>query len=153
MVCYTHKNRKGGRVIPKKTESLSANRLLNIILKSLDDNQAGDVISVDLHEKSDIADFMVVASGRSSRHVGSLGTKLREDLAKHGLKNVHMEGFPNCDWVLVDAGDVMIHLFKPEVREYYNLEKMWGVSFADQQAEKAKPRRKPSSNLFALQPA
>lgn len=81
--------------------------------------------------KSDFADYMVVASGRSQRHVGALADKLAERLNQEGYGPVQIEGKESCDWVLVDAGDIIVHLFRPEVRDIYHLEKMWGVPSAE----------------------
>ena len=101
--------------------------LHRLIMQSLDDDQAEDVISIPLAGKSSIADHMVIASGRSSRHVGAIAQKLAERV-KHALHiNPRIEGLPAADWVLIDAGDVVVHLFRPEVRSFYNLERMWGV--------------------------
>jgi ribosome-associated protein len=99
------------------------------ILASLDDDQAQEVISIPLAGKSSIADYMVVASGRSSRQVAAIATKLAERVKQIGGRNVRIEGLPVADWVLIDAGDVIVHVFRPEVRSFYNLERMWG--FAD----------------------
>jgi ribosome-associated protein len=87
--------------------------------------KAEDTVSIDLRNKTAIADTMVVTSGRSHRHVGSIADRVVEDLRKAGCKNLRVEGMPNCDWVLIDAGDVIVHVFRPEVRDFYNLEKMW----------------------------
>ena len=95
--------------------------------RSLDDDQAENVVVIELAGKSCMADFMVVASGRSTRHVGAMADNLRERLKAGGISGVEVEGMPHCDWVLIDAGDVIVHLFRPDVRAFYNLEKMWGV--------------------------
>ena len=87
--------------------------------------KAEDTTTIDLRGKSAIADVMVVTSGRSSRHVGSVADRVLEDLHKAGLGDVRAAGMPLCDWVLIDAGDVIVHVFRPEVRAFYNLEKMW----------------------------
>ena len=102
-----------------------ASATLNVILKRLDEMKAEDIVTIDLTGKSSIADSMVVASGRSSRHVGSVADDVVEHLKKSGLKQIRVEGQPHCDWVLIDAGDVVVHVFRPEVRDFYNLEKMW----------------------------
>jgi len=99
--------------------------LLSLVQRSLDDDKAEDVVVIDLDGKSDIADFMVIASGGSSRQVGAMTNHLREKIKGAGLKSVAVEGETHCDWVLVDAVDVIVHLFRPEVREFYQLEKMW----------------------------
>jgi ribosome-associated protein len=101
-----------------------AEATLKMILASLDDMKAEDTITIDLRDKSSIGDYMVVSSGRSARHVGSVADKVVEDLHKVGLA-ARIEGVPQCDWVLIDAGAVIVHVFRPEVRDFYNLEKMW----------------------------
>lgn len=100
--------------------------LHNTILQSLDDDQAQEVITIPLGGKSSIADHMVIASGRSSRQVAAMAQKLAERVKKANGINVRIEGLPVADWVLIDAGDVIVHLFRPEVRSFYNLERMWG---------------------------
>ncbi len=87
--------------------------------------KAEDTVTIDLCGKTTIADSMVVTSGRSQRHVGSVADRVLRDLAKAGVRNARIEGIPQCDWVLIDAGDVIVHVFRPEVRAFYNLEKMW----------------------------
>jgi ribosome-associated protein len=81
--------------------------------------------TIDLHGKSSISDYMVVTSGRSNRHVGAVAERVLKDLAERGLPKARVEGLPHCDWVLIDAGDVIVHVFRPEVRAFYNLERMW----------------------------
>jgi ribosome-associated protein len=98
---------------------------LRLVLARLDDMKAEDTTTIDLRGKSAIADYMVVTSGRSNRHVGSVADRVLEDLHEAGLANLRVEGMPHCDWVLIDAGDVIVHVFRPEVRAFYNLEKMW----------------------------
>ena len=97
-----------------------------LILDQLDEDQAQDVVSIPLEGKSSIADYMVIASGRSTRQVAAIATKLAERLKKEGHGTPRIEGLPAADWVLIDAGDVVVHLFRPEVRSFYNLERMWG---------------------------
>jgi len=99
--------------------------LLALVLARLDDNKAAQTVTIDMRGKSSIADFMVVTSGRSSRHVGAIAKNLVDELEKSGAKNVRVEGMRQSDWVLIDGGDVIVHVFRPEVREFYNLEKMW----------------------------
>lgn len=99
-------------------------KILEIVTTTLDDNKADDMVVIDLEGKSSIAGHMVVASGTSQRHVASLAEKVFENLKKSGFKAT-MEGEDKGDWVLIDAFDVIVHIFKPEVREFYNLEKMW----------------------------
>ncbi len=104
--------------------------LLALTLESLDDDQAQDVVSIPLEGKSSIADHMIVASGRSSRQVTAIAQKLAERIKHSGLAKPRIEGLPAADWVVVDAGDVVVHLFRPEVRGFYNLERMWGFGDA-----------------------
>lgn len=99
-----------------------------LIEQSLDADQADHVVTIDLAGKSSIADYMIVASGRNIRHIAAMADRLRGKMRETGLGDVSIEGMPQCDWVLVDAGDVIIHLFRPEVRVFYNIEKMWGLS-------------------------
>lgn len=103
-----------------------ADTLLALALESLDDDQAQEVVSIPLEGKSSIADHMIVASGRSSRQVTAIAQKLAERIKHSGLAMPRVEGLPAADWVVVDAGDVVVHLFRPEVRSFYNLERMWG---------------------------
>ena len=100
--------------------------LHDLILRSLDDDQAIDVVSIPLTGKSSIADYMVIASGRSTRQVASMAQKLTERIKQELGRTVRVEGLPVADWVLLDAQDVIVHLFRPEVRTFYNLERMWG---------------------------
>ena len=106
-----------------------------LVLESLDDDQALDLVSIPLEGKSSIADFMVIASGRSTRQVAAIATHLAERLKAGGHGSPRIEGLPAADWVLIDAGDVVVHLFRPEVRSFYNLERMWG--FGDEPAAAA----------------
>jgi ribosome-associated protein len=106
-------------------------QLSDLAVRSLDDDKAEDIVVIDLAGKSSIADFMIIATGRSQRQVAALAEHVREKLAALGVKRVSTEGLSQADWVLIDAGDVIVHLFRPEVRAFYNLEKMWGVSLGD----------------------
>ena len=101
--------------------------LETLVLKRLDDDQAMDIVFIDLKDKSSLADGLVVASGRSHRHVGAVADHLLRALKDAGHGKARVEGLPACDWVLIDAGDLIVHLFRPEVRSYYNLEKIWSV--------------------------
>lgn len=107
----------------------SVEALHRLVLDSLDDDQAVETVSIPLAGKSSIADYMVVASGRSTRQVASMAMKLAEKIKGRFGRSVRIEGMPTADWVLIDAGDVVVHLFRPEVRSFYNLERMW--SFGD----------------------
>ena len=101
--------------------------LEDLILARLDDDKAQDVVFIDLKGKSAMADGLIVASGRSHRHVGAIADHLVRALKEHGHGKARVEGMPHCDWVLIDAGDVIVHLFRPEVRAFYNIEKIWSV--------------------------
>ena len=113
---------------PKSPADIDA--LHQLVLKSLDDDQAQEVVSIPLAGKSSIADHMVIASGRSSRQVASMATKLAERIKQEFGKIARVEGLPVADWVLIDADDVIVHLFRPDVRTFYNLERMW--AFGDE---------------------
>lgn len=106
---------------------MTAEELVSLVSTSLDDDKAEDIAVVDLRGKTSMADHMVIATGNSSRQVGAMADHLMEKL-KHAGQPVAVEGMPQCDWVLIDAGDIIIHLFRPEVRAFYNLEKMWGIA-------------------------
>jgi ribosome-associated protein len=99
--------------------------LLKTILAQLEDAKAEDIVTIDLNGKSAIADGMVVASGRSSRHVGAIVEQLEKKLKETGFADLRIEGMPQGDWVLLDARDIVVHIFRPEVRGFYNLEKLW----------------------------
>ena len=100
-----------------------------LVMQHLDDDQAQDIVTIDLDGKSSMADHMVVASGRSTRQVASIAQKLADKIKQDGYGPVRLEGLPAADWVVLDAGDVGVHLFRPEVRSFYNIERMW--SFGD----------------------
>ena len=102
-----------------------AEEILRLVLTRLDDMKAEDTTTIDLRKDSALMDYMVVTSGRSNRHVGSIADRVLEDLREAGLTGLKVEGMPQCDWVLIDAGDVIIHVFRPEVRTFYNLERLW----------------------------
>ena len=112
---------------PTKPARPSPEALLKIAKGILEDRKAVDVVVIDLAGKSTIADYMVVATGQSNRQVTALAENLLQEFKAQGLIGIVPEGFRQGDWVLIDAGDVIIHLFRPKVREFYNLEKMWGV--------------------------
>lgn len=109
---------------------VAVEKLHQLVLKSLDDDQAVDVVSIPLSGKTSIADFMVIASGRSTRQVASMATKLAERIKAETGRIARIQGLPAADWVLIDAGDVIVHLFRPEVRSFYNLERMWAFDEA-----------------------
>ena len=101
-------------------------QLVRTVLHSLEDAKAEDLVSIDLHGKTSIADLMIVATGRSTTHVGAIADRVVKACKEAGAPTPKVEGLPHCDWVLVDVGDVIVHIFRPEVRAFYNLEKMGG---------------------------
>lgn len=117
--------------MPVSPERPDAEETLRLILVELDDIKAEDTATLDLRRKSSIADYMIVTSGRSNRHVGAVADRVMEKLHKAGVPT-RVEGMPHCDWVLIDAGDVLVNVFRPEVRSFYNLEKMWGGRDGDE---------------------
>ncbi len=111
-------------------ESRRPKPLEAMILNRLDDEKAQDIVFIDLTDKSSVADGLIIASGRSHRHVGAIADHLLRALKDGGHGKARVEGLPSCDWVLIDAGDIVVHLFRPEVRSYYNIEKIWSVGSA-----------------------
>jgi len=111
----------------KKSPKSQSTAMLDLVMTCLDDDKAEEIVSINLEGKSAIADHMVVASGRSQRHVGALADHLTRRMKEEGLGNARVEGLPQADWVLIDGGDVIVHIFRPEVREFYKLEKMWSA--------------------------
>jgi ribosome-associated protein len=109
------------------TQTQGVTALQSLLLNQLDDEKAQDVVFIDLKDKSSVADGMIVASGRSHRHVGAMADHLLRVLKENGHGKARVEGLPHCDWVLIDAGDMIVHLFRPEVRAFYNIEKIWSV--------------------------
>jgi ribosome-associated protein len=120
-----------------ETQANQSAALHDLVLRSLDDDQAVEVVSIPLQGKSSIADHMVIASGRSTRQVASMAQKLTERIKQELGRTVRIEGLPIADWVLIDADDVIVHLFRPEVRSFYNLERMW--AFEETSAAAAAP--------------
>lgn len=116
----------------KAKKSAAPNGLLVTIERSLDDDKAENIVTIDLSGKSSIADYMVIATGRSARQLGAMADHLAEKLKAAGIRRVGIEGERQGDWVLVDGGDVIVHLFRPEIRSAYNLEKMWGVDLPEE---------------------
>lgn len=98
---------------------------MSLAVQRLEDDKAENILTIDLQGKSSIADWMIIASGRSQRHVGALADHLVQSLKEAGCAPPRVEGVPNCDWVLIDANDLVVHIFRPEVREFYNLERIW----------------------------
>ncbi|MFV2091565.1 MAG: ribosome silencing factor [Hyphomicrobiales bacterium] len=113
--------------------ALSASKLLSLVTHTLDDAKAEETVCIDLDGKSPIADHMVVTTGRSGRHVAAIADQLRRKLKDTGLGRPRTEGLSGVDWVLVDAGDVIVHIFRPEVRAFYNLEKLWSTTVPEDQ--------------------
>jgi len=119
---------QGERVIRRPRQSRArrtGKAVLSLILAELEADKAEEIVTIDLGGKTDIADAMVVASGRSARHVGAMADKVVKRLKESGMDRARIEGVPACDWVLIDAEDVIVHLFRPEVRQFYNLERIW----------------------------
>ncbi|WP_159587556.1 ribosome silencing factor [Chelativorans xinjiangense] len=110
---------------PAGAPESSVSRAVNAALKSLEDSKAEDIVSIDIHGKSPLADYMIVASGRSHRHVAAVAEHLIRALKNAGVGAARVEGLSGADWVLIDSGDIIVHVFRPEVREFYNIEKMW----------------------------
>ena len=118
-----------------------ADKTLNVILSRLDDMKAEETVTIDLRGKSAFSDYMIVTTGRANRHVGAIAENVTKALKENGIKNIHVEGLPNCDWVLIDSGDVVVHVFRPEVREFYNLERLWTQNPAAAGDLNARPMR------------
>jgi ribosome-associated protein len=110
------------------SQAPAAEQTLKLILSRLDDMKAEETVTIDLRGKSAFSDYMIVTTGRANRHVGAIAENVAKSLKENGIKSLHVEGLPNCDWVLIDSGDVIVHVFRPEVREFYNLERMWTQS-------------------------
>jgi len=113
---------------PSPAELAATHSLEDLMLKVLEDDKAEEVVTIDLTGKSSVTDIMIVASGRSNRHVGAIADHVIQTLKDNGHGHIKVEGLQTCDWVLIDAGDVILHLFRPEVRGFYELEKMWSVA-------------------------
>ncbi|MEQ1715681.1 MAG: ribosome silencing factor [Hyphomicrobium sp.] len=117
--------RKRASTPKTKAAAPASAALLADIVHWLDEAKAEEIVDIPLEGKSSLGDYMVVATGRTDRHVGAIADQLATKLKEAGLTGVRVEGLQTCDWVLVDAGDIIVHVFRPEVREFYNLEKMW----------------------------
>lgn len=124
----TEEARKGEPPADLLRERASSEALLDRVTYWLDEAKAEKIVSIDLKGKSSLGDFMVIATGRSDRHVGAIADQLRKNLKDVGVSGVRVEGLETCDWVLIDAGDILVHVFRAEVREFYNLEKMWSAN-------------------------
>jgi len=110
-----------------KAKPIDVDGLLGLVEASLDDDQAEDINTLTLRGKSSMADYMVIATGRNARQIAAMADHLATKLKAAGAATVHVEGLRTCDWVLIDCGDIIVHLFRPEIRSFYNLEKMWGI--------------------------
>ncbi|MGB3213586.1 MAG: ribosome silencing factor, partial [Alphaproteobacteria bacterium] len=121
------------------TRALTPEKAKALVEKSLDADKAQDIVTIPLKDSSALADYMIIATGTSSRHVNALAQKLKEKLEKAGQKHIRTEGLSQGDWVIMDTGDIIIHIFRSEVRAFYNLEKMWTMQtppgLAGQQAQ------------------
>ena len=130
-----HTKGKAPSAAPKSPErgADAAARALELVLASLEDSKAEDIVTINIAGKSALGDYMVVASGRSSRHVSAICDHLISDMKDEGYGGARVEGLEAGDWVLIDTGDILIHVFRPEIREFYNLEKMWGQPDLDEE--------------------
>jgi ribosome-associated protein len=115
------------RAADRPAPGLDVGAVTSVVLTSLEDDKAEEILAIDIRGKSSFADMLIVASGRSARHVGALADHVMRKLKDAGVKEVRIEGLTQADWVLVDAGDVVVHLFRPEVRAFYNIEKIWAA--------------------------
>jgi ribosome-associated protein len=115
--------------VPAETQSTGP-KMIDVVLQSLEDAKAEQTVAIDIAGKSSLADHMVVTTGRSNRHVSAVADQVVKALRDNGFSKPRIEGLPHADWVLVDGGDVIVHIFRPEVREFYNIEKMWQADFA-----------------------
>ncbi|HWU64209.1 MAG TPA: ribosome silencing factor [Ensifer sp.] len=111
----------------KDTGVEAAARALQLVLGSLEDSKAEDIVTIDIAGKSALGDYMIVVSGRSNRHVSAIADHLITDLKDEGFGSPRVEGLETGDWVLIDTGDIIVHVFRPEIREFYNIEKMWAA--------------------------
>ncbi|MBW9114219.1 ribosome silencing factor [Rhizobium cauense] len=144
MLCHSEKGKalttvhakgKTLAVVPKSPErgADAAARALHAVLTSLEDSKAEDIVTIDIAGKSALGDFMVVVSGRSSRHVLAISDHLLTDLKDEGFGSARVEGQEGGDWILIDTGDIIVHVFRPEIREFYNIEKMWAAPDMDEE--------------------
>ncbi len=126
------------KAAPKKAAAAEAVRdsaaeTLKLVLGRLEDMKAEETVTIDLRGKSAFSDYLVVTTGRSNRHVSSIAENVTKGLKEAGQKKLHVEGMTNADWVLVDTGEVILHVFRPEVREFYNIERLWAQNTQDEQ--------------------
>ena len=125
MIRTTAESTRKGASPAKSAKVPDSAPLLAAIVAWLDDAKAEEIVTIPLEGKSSLGDYMVVATGRTDRHVGAIADQLQQKIKETGEARVRVEGQPACDWVLIDTGDIIVHVFRPEVREFYNLEKMW----------------------------
>jgi ribosome-associated protein len=118
---------RGAPPVELVSDGTNSDALLDQITNWLDEAKAENIVAIDLRGKSSIGDHMVIASGRSDRHVGAIAEQVQRKLKEQDYGRIRVEGLESCDWVLIDTGDIIVHVFRPEVREFYNLEKMWSV--------------------------
>ena len=123
---------KGTGKQAQKAATAAINSALETVTTCLEDSKAEEIMTIDIRDKSAIADYMVVASGRSGRHVSAVADHLLRELKSLGFKSIKVEGLQSADWVLVDIGDIIVHLFRPEVRDFYSLEKMWQMPASEE---------------------
>ncbi len=116
----------------QKAATAAINSVLETVMTCLEDSKAEEITTIDIQDKSALADYMVIASGRSNRHVSAVADHLLRELKSTGHKSIKVEGLQKADWVLVDVGDIIVHLFRPEVREFYALEKMWQMPASEE---------------------
>ena len=116
----------------QKAATAAINSVLETVMTCLEDSKAEEITTIDIQDKSALADYMVIASGRSNRHVSAVADHLLRELKSTGHKSIKVEGLQKADWVLVDIGDIIVHLFRPEVREFYALEKMWQMPASEE---------------------
>jgi len=118
------------RKLAKAPDPVPETKMIDVVLHCLEDAKAEEIVAIDIAGKSSLADHMVVTSGRSNRHVSAVADQLIKAFREAGFAKPRIEGLPHADWVLVDGGDVIVHIFRPDVREFYNIEKMWQADFA-----------------------
>ncbi len=118
------KGKPQAELLPERQRAASQ---LDQIVHWLDEAKATEIVTIDLKGKSSIGDYMVIATGGSDRHVGAIAEQIHKKLKEQGYERIHVEGLATCDWVLIDTGDIIVHIFRQEVRDFYNLEKMWSA--------------------------
>jgi ribosome-associated protein len=130
LMAASPKKRPTETLVPAAPTETTGPKMIDVVLQSLEDAKAEQIVAIDIAGKSSLADHMVVTTGRSNRHVSAVADQVVKALRDNGFSKPRIEGLPHADWVLVDGGDVIVHIFRPEVREFYNIEKMWQADFA-----------------------